>query len=68
MASTREVRKQQLYQKLTRAFKIVDFSPDLAEMIYSTIADNVTTTQINHILIDLNRLLEEYQRRPNAIK
>ena len=68
MASIRESRKQQLYQKLKQAFKIVDFSPDLAEIIYSTIVDNVTTTQLNHILIDLNRLLEEYQRRPNAIK
>ena len=68
MASIRESRKQQLYQKLKQASKIVDFRPDLAEIIYSTIVDNVTTTQLNHILIDLNRLLEDYQRRPNAIK
>lgn len=68
MASIRESRKQQLYQKLKQVSKIVNFRPDLAEIIYSTIVDNVTTTQLNHILIDLNRLLEEYQRRPNAIK
>lgn len=59
----REQREMQLYDILKRIEKDIDFYSDRSEIIYHAIKDNCSTTQLNHILIQLNVSYNELKEK-----
>ena len=59
----REQREMQLYDILKRIEKDIDFYSDRGEIIYNAIKDNCNTTQLNHILIQLNVSYNELKEK-----
>lgn len=59
----REQREMQLYNLLKRIEKDIDFYSDRSEIIYHAIKDNCNTTQLNHILIQLNVSYNELKEK-----
>ena len=59
----REQREMQLYDLLKRIEKDIGFYSDRSEVIYHAIKDNCNTTQLNHILIQLNVSYNELKEK-----
>lgn len=57
----REEREIQLYHIIKRINKDIEFYSDRGEIIYQAIKNNCTTTQLNHIFIELKVEYERYR-------
>lgn len=61
MSKIREERKMILYHRLKEICKDVTFYNDCSEIIYQSIINNVSTTELNQINIYLHNELRKYK-------